>query len=35
MMEAWFTFLEVGLMVLPFIILTVWVVIDYITGKHR
>ena len=35
MINAWLTFLEVGLMVLPFIILTIWVVMDYINGKHK
>lgn len=35
MIDVWFTFLEVGIMVIPFIVLTVWVVIDYMKGKHK
>lgn len=35
MIDVWFTFLEVGIMVIPFIVLTVWVVINYMKGKHK
>jgi len=35
MLDAWINVLEVGVMVIPFIILTVWVVIDYLKGKHK